>query len=66
IDRISFRTIATSVDIQEGLRARGFKVVKDPRSVKSHVLAFADEIKDEIKIKLQKLRKTEKFSISLD
>ncbi|QQP38053.1 Putative AC9 transposase [Caligus rogercresseyi] len=45
IDRISFRTIATSVDIQEGLRARGFKVVKDPRSVKSHVLAFADEIK---------------------
>ena len=66
VDRIAFKTIASSVDIQEGLRARGFRVLKDETSIKSNIMAFAKEVKQEIKAKLEKLRLTQKFAITLD
>ena len=66
VDKLSFRTIATSVDIREGLRARGFKVVKSPHTVRAYVVSFAEEIKLKTREKFEVRRACEKFSITLD
>ena len=66
VDRISFNTIATSVDIQEGLRARGLKVLKSPNSVRENVFSFAADVKQKMTATLNERRGREKFAITLD
>ena len=66
VDRLSFLTIETSDDIQDGLRARGFKPPKKANTVKQHVNTFAMDIKRQTKAMFEDRRLREKFAITLD
>ena len=66
-DRISFQTLESSIDIQEGLRARGYSVLKSRKAIKKHIFDFASEVRLKIKETLKsKILQSEKFSMTLD
>ena len=66
VDRLSLNVIATSFDIQQGLLARGYKVLKHHESIKERVLSFASKVKAEMKASFEARRQNEKFAITLD
>ena len=67
VDRLSFFTISNSVDIQEGMRARGFKVLKSASAVRIHVSTYADQIREQTTLSFKsKLNKQEKFALTID
>ena len=66
VDRISFKTLATSVDIQEGLHARGFPVLKTDKAIRERIHSYATEAKQKLKTFFEKQRLEEKFAITLD
>ena len=66
VDRLSFNVIASSYDIQQGLLARGFKVLKHHDSIKERVLSFASKVRAEMKASFEACRQNEKFAITLD
>ena len=67
VDRISLKTLESSVNIQEGLRARGYAVLKSRKAIKKHIFDFASETRLKMKeILKSKILQFEKFSITLD
>ena len=66
VDRLSFRTLASSVDIRKGLEARRFKVLKSHNSIKDRVMSFGILIKKNTKAIFEAERLEGKFSITLD
>ena len=60
VDRISLKTLESSVDIQEGLRARGYAVLKSREAIKKHTFDFASETR----LKMEEIYK-EVFSLGL-
>ena len=67
VDRISFYTIGNSVDIQEGLVARGLKAVKSHDTIRAHVSSYADQIRKKLVIEFHlKIANHEKFALTLD
>ncbi|KRY26479.1 hypothetical protein T01_9761, partial [Trichinella spiralis] len=67
LDRIPFRVLAQSTEIQKGWIARGLKIPATEKGMKEMVMSFGEEIRSEIKKEL-KLEKGigRKFSLSLD
>ena len=58
VDKLSFHTLATSQDLQEGLRARGFKVLKSSNQIRERVSAFTaktrEKLRTELRIQIEK------------
>ena len=67
LDRIPFATIATSVNLMAGLRARILKVPSCPNGIRDTVFAYAKTIKEAVIGNLaQRIEHGERFSISFD
>ena len=66
-DRISFNTLAKSVNIKLGLVARGFTPWDSPTTIQKEVHKYAEEVRKEIKEQLrQKVQMGVRFSITTD
>jgi hypothetical protein len=66
-DRLPFKTIAGSVEIKAGFKARGLKIPETANGIKGAVFTFANKIEEELKEDLAcRILKGERFSMSLD
>ena len=67
VDRITFNTLATSVDIRAGLKAMGLEIPTSNNGIREAVWRFFEEIKADVKTEIgKKLAADGRFSISVD
>ena len=67
IDRISFKTIATSQDIRQGFAAQGLKISSSRTKIREMVIEFAYQLRDLMKSKLKDMiQDGKKFALTLD
>ena len=66
-DRVSFLTIANSIDISNGLKIAGFTVPKSHKTIREKVCFFANDVKTEYIHQINMAKISSKYlSISLD